>query len=423
MTMIKIVEMREFVFKYVINVFVANFFLRSATLVSKFVFLIYVTRNFKLEELANYGVFSSVLTYVLYALGLEIYTVTQRKIVQSPLKQELYIGQQIWVYCSTHLIFVFTIFIFQPNIEFATLIFFFAITSVEHLNQEINRLAIALGKPTVASMLLFLRVAAWVWLFIFADFIVDFENLHELLVFWLVSVIVAFLFGLRFILSHCKITFNRPKWRLIVKILKLSAPILVASLSFRLFFVLDRIFLDILGSPQLVASYIFYMSLTMAVLSLYDSAYLAPNLRKFIRRGKDQSYWKANLFKVIAQSLTLYLGIIFLSIPFVSLVADTTGKDEVRELIHVYYITGGIGAAYLLNTVVNFALYTMGRDFENAKSNISGILVFGFGLIIVAFCSFDAQLVLVSLVTGFLTMFAFKLHYINMIPKRENADA
>lgn len=418
----KVTRVLKLSFNYIFNVFVANFLLRVATLLSKFVFLIYVTRNFKLEEFADYGVFSAVVTYVLYALGLEIYTVTQRKIVQSPSKQELYTSHQLWVYFVTHFMFILAIILVQPNIEFSTLIVFFTITSVEHLNQEINRLAIALGKPTVASTLLFLRVAAWGWLFIISDMILGFESLRDLLIFWLVSVILAFVLGIQFLRSQCKITFNRPKWRLILQILKLSAPIVVASLSFRLFFVIDRIYLDRLGSPELAASYIFYMSLTMALISLYDSAYLAPNLRKFIEHGRYGSYWRTNLSKVIIQSLCLYLGIFMLSIPFVNFVAGATGKAEVRELISVYYITGAIGAAYVLNVVVNFALYTMGRDIKNAMSNIFGILVSSFCIIIVAFYNLDAQLVLVSLMAGFLTMFAFKLYHITRVPEGLNAN-
>ena len=143
---------------------VLNILLRGSTLTCRFLFIFFLAKYVEPSVVGVYGLFTAAIGYSLYIVGLDFYTYTTREILKCEkslwgkyLKGQIYLSTLLYI----SLFIISVPFIVNGYLPISILYWFVPILFLEHVNQEIYRLLIALSKQTIASINLFIRQGVW----------------------------------------------------------------------------------------------------------------------------------------------------------------------------------------------------------------------------------------------------------------------
>ena len=353
-----------------------GFSLRFITLLSKFIFLIYFSKTVEIEEIASYGLIIGFITVSLYMAGFEVYTITSRQFIKEPSKTNFIVSNQFAMYFLGYIVALPFLYIsttnFSPNIQFLCMM----ILVSEHINQELNRILIALNKILLAGINLFIRSGFWVYIFIFVNEFLFLCTLKNILFIWLMCSLLALIIIL--------VNIAKAKIRIILdfdliwmkKVLYRAFPFLLSSISFQALMVYDRVSIQKLGQDTELAAYVFFMSLTMGIFSLYEATILTPNFRKIIIDGADTIILKKSIFKLFLMGIPFYIILTIFSFPFIEFLVGLTEKSALVSLSHWYYATSLVGLMLVLASTVTRGLYALEADYLISKINIFTFLIF-----------------------------------------------
>ncbi|MFN3453899.1 MAG: hypothetical protein ACK41T_02990 [Pseudobdellovibrio sp.] len=369
----------------------ANILLRGLTLSSKFLLVFYLAKFLEPSELGLYGLISATIGYALYVLGLEFYTFSTREFIKTPatewgnyLKAQIYLTLIIYIVFLPALSLIFTF----KVLPLSYLGWFYLLLIFEHLTQELNRIFIAISKPFLASVILFIRSALWI-LFVI-PFMYKFEStrdLNHVFLFWAGGGIMAFTFS-ALILSRRKLGgWEKPvDWVWIKKGLKVALPFLISALAIRGIFTLDRYFLDNYMSLHAVAAYVLFVSMANAMISFLDSGvfvFLYPELISAHANGHKQ------LFNQIMKKLTLQVVLTTASFSFlagfgVNIVLQLLNRPEYLDQSWQFKWIMMAMSCYSIGLVPQYGLYALGRDKEIIYGHFMSFIVFIITTILIA---------------------------------------
>ena len=136
---------------------ILNMLLRACTLGARFVFVFFLAKFLDAKAVGYYGLFTATVGYFLYLVGLDFYTYTTREILKAQHEQR---GQMLKGQASlSALLYIVVVPLavwMLPQAQWPSelLLWFFPILVLEHLNQEISRLLIALSEQITASLII-----------------------------------------------------------------------------------------------------------------------------------------------------------------------------------------------------------------------------------------------------------------------------
>ena len=362
---------------------VFNILIRTITIVARFVLIILLTKFLTVSEVADYGIFTAILAYLLYLIGLDFYIFSHREIITLGLpkagkiiKLQLFVNLFMFVICSL----CFYLFNFLLNWNLIINLLFVPLLLLEYLNQEIARFLIVLGRPVLSTLLTFIRQALWV-LFIAALFYFhpDLAKLELALSAWLMSGILALLLGIKPIID-----FNIGGWSEVVsiKLLKrgvaISTFMLCGTLALRGVQTFDRLTIESFNDEIFLASYVLAFGIASILPVLIDSGLLVfsyPRLIEVARNGDFEQVIRIerNLFS------SIFVVVIFFSIfsmfsiaPFLNLL----GKPEYMQSLEIFPYLLLAFVIYSLGLTSHYALYARGLDSSLVSSQFCGLIVF-----------------------------------------------
>lgn len=362
---------------------VANVTLRGATLASRFLFVFFFARFFEPASLGLYGLFSATVSYALYLVGFDFYTYTTREILRkertewgSLLKNQLTLSGVLYVVFIPLLCLLFIFNILPTEL----MMWFMVILILEHLNQEVGRLLIVISEQLLASLLLFVRQAAWAILLVaLMTFDSETRTLGHIFMAWALAGMCAAAIGC-FRLWQLQMGGWQAAvdWKWIKMGLKVCIPLLVATLAVRGLFTLDRYWLQALGGMEVVGAYVLFMGMAGTLMAFLDAGifcYSYPALIKAFQGDRPEEF-RARLRQITWQTLILSAAFSAVSLAVLPFLLKWIGRDF--YILHQETFVWLLLAMVIngLSMIPHYALYAQGRDRPIVVSHLASILVF-----------------------------------------------
>lgn len=167
--------------------------LRSSTLGAKFLLTLFIARFLNLESLGAYGLITGFTVVAPVVIGMGLQNTLAREAVGQPLPALTHNLRHYW----SLILALYTLLglaaaawgIATGHTELALAIA--AITALEHLNQDTFVILINRHRALLGNVLMFIRAAGWIFLYIAAAFLIPaLRTLEWLLIFWLTGIIL-----------------------------------------------------------------------------------------------------------------------------------------------------------------------------------------------------------------------------------------
>ena len=363
---------------------ILNIFLQGTTLLARFGFVFFLAKYLSPAEIGYYGLFSVAIGYSIYFVGLDFYTYLTREIILTPMeKRAALLKGQVALSLILYVVFIPAALFFVVKYSdwpYYLMWWFFPILVVEHFNQEMGRLLVALSEQVTASAILFVRQGSWSLLVVFVMF---FEPGSRTLSFamaaWFISGIFAALLGF-FKLKKIGVRGwgNKLDWKWIKNGIAVSAAFLFATLALRGMQTFDRYMLESIGGVEIVGVYVLFVGVAGSLLAFLDSGIFSFTYPALISLSQNCRW--ADARKKVKQMLwlTIAFSIFFtiFSLVVMPYLLGWIGKSIYAESIDLYYwillatITNAIGL------IPHYALYAAGKDGAIILSHTFGFIVF-----------------------------------------------
>ena len=257
-----------------------NIALRSATLGTRFLFIFFLAKYLDPASVGYYGLFSAAIGYALYFVGLDFYTYVTREILKAPNGNR---GQMLKSHAAlTGVLYVVLfpvalLFLDQADWPGQLPWWFFPLLFLEHFNQELSRLLVALSEQIAASVILFVRQGSWaIAVVILLSFHTPSRNLDTILALWAIAGVAAAAMGI-WKLKKLNMGGWRSSvdWQWIKKGIVVSSALLIATLAIRGINTFDRFWLEALGGINMVAAYVLLLGVAGTLMTFLDAGVLA----------------------------------------------------------------------------------------------------------------------------------------------------
>jgi O-antigen/teichoic acid export membrane protein len=259
---------------------------------------------------------------------------------------------------------------------------FYALLTMEHLSQELFRVLVAIDKPLVAGILLFIRSGAWSYALIaayYGGFVQVQVDLQTVLWLWVWTDTLA-LTGSIWVLRKLpwgELTWGI-NWAWIYRGLKVSALLLVGTIALRAIFTLDRYFVEIFAGSEMLGVYTLYFSICFSLTGFVDAAVIQFHYQALV------SLYQSNQHAVFKSALSDFGRQTLIAVMLLTLVAgvlivpalELIGKPIYQQNFPIFFLMLASSSIYIIGQIPHFALYAMGQDRSNVRANVAGFIAF-----------------------------------------------
>lgn len=392
----------------------SNIVLRGVTLASKFLLVFFLARLLSTSELGLYGLLTATIAYALYLVGLDFYIYTTREITKCGkrqfgrlLKSQMAMTALLYSLFLPALLLIF----FTRLLPWSLAIWFFALLILEHINQELGRLLVALSQQHAASLNLFLRGGGWpLAAILLMSLYPSLRNLATVLLLWIIGDLLAVAFS-AIKLRQLKIQgwHETVDWGWILKGIKIAVPFLVATLAIRGVFTFDRYLIKGLSSLDIVGAYVLFMGLSSALISFLDAgvfSFLYPELIKSYNDG-DSARFRTLARNLLIQTLLFAGTLAVLATILIGPALSLIGKSIYYENLNLFYWSLASILLYSLSMIPHYWLYAQGKDRTIILSHLLGCAVFLLSTWLLT-PTLSYMAIPISLCTAFMVILIFK---------------
>jgi O-antigen/teichoic acid export membrane protein len=360
-----------------------NLTLRGITLGTRFLFIFFLARYLDPASVGYYGIFTATIGYAIYLVGLDFYTYVSREIVATPPEER---GKLLKAQAALSGLLYLMLFpvalLFLANSDWPGYLtfWFIPILMLEHFNQEVSRLLIALNEQLTSSAILFVRQGSWALaIIIFMYTNASTRNLDFVMALWAMAGATAASIGV-WKLKQLK----TEGWQLAIdwgwvkKGILVSGSFLIATLALRGVQTIDRYWLESLGGIEIVGAYVLLLGIAGTLLTFLDAAVFAfayPHLISLNHQNQLQRA-RQQVKKLFIQ--TMVISVLFavtswLVLPFF---LGWIGNSLYQDSAHWYPWLLAAMIFNALGMVPHYALYAMGNDKPIIHSHIAALVVF-----------------------------------------------
>lgn len=384
------------------------------TLVSKFLLILFLAGFLEPKELGLYGLITVTIGYAIYPLGFDFYTYTTRELLKREqsewgglLKDQGVLHMMLYAVVLPLLCLVFAF----ELLPWYLAGWFFVLLVLEHMNQELMRLLIAISEQITASWVLFLRSGCWAlvmtaWMF----FDPTMRSLENVLAAWTLGSLLALALAIYRLQGMNLLGWSkRINWLWIVKGLKMAVPFLLATLAIRAVLTIDRYWFEALQGLELLGAYVLFMGISNAMISFLDAGVFSfsyPNLIAAHNQG-DNKKFKSVLKRLFWQ--TLWLTVVFIVVAWLMIepLLAVLGKPFYIEKLYLFPWILASMALYAIGMVPHYALYAQGLDRLIIYGHLATIVIFLSTTWVISFQLPD-KAVLLGLITTFTLLLFWK---------------
>jgi len=346
--------------------------IRSLTLGSKFILVLFLARFLSPEELGVWGLINISIAISLYFLGFDFYIFNTREILAyqesecAPMIRDQFVFHLL-IYAA---VLPLLLILFAAKfIAWQYVGWFYALLILEHVSQELARLLIALSRPVAANLVMFLRMGAWAYIVLAAAFYLkELRNLPSIWSGWIIGVAVSILvagYSLRR-LRWRKLGQVSINWGWIHRGLKVASPFLLGSMSFVIVQYIDRYFLQHFWGEALVGVYTFYFNIANVIhvfIFTGVAMIIYPRLIAAYQQGRFDEY--RALMKKLSSGIIWGIAILTgLALFFIDPVLKLIDKQVFIQYRSVFVIMLAGVALLTASYIPHYSLYA--KKFDKA---------------------------------------------------------
>lgn len=359
---------------------ILNVFLRIGGIGSKFLIITLMSKYFDVDVFGNYGLITSIITILIFVLGLDFYNFSIRDILKTSNKQDILnkVLVTIVLYFAIYGLFVLLGYYTFNSISYIKPYTFLVVSLVitEHLSQEIYRLLIGFKKILLANILLFFRTVSWSAIIIYYYFNNTLITIEKIFTLWLFanSLTIIYILVLSIkknfnLLLKATLNFNWVK-----KGLRISSVFFLATISLKSMEYLNRFVVDYYMGEELAGIFLFYSNISILI-SLYINtiviSFELPELIKSVKLPKIEL-----LLKKFKKSLLVHILIssIFIFLIIKPLLHWQNKVEFEKYLPLICFLIIGVG---LMNysLLYHFKMYIYHKDRSLLKSMVLSAII------------------------------------------------
>jgi len=361
--------------------------LRSVTLISKFILIIFLSRYITPSELGVYGLIIASVAWSVYVLGYDFYAINTREILATKYDERVYLIRDQFVFHGLVYCFIFPLLLlifFIHILPWKYAPWFYSILILEHLAQEGDRLLITFSRQLEANIVLFLRGGLWVYVVIVIS---QLTTHHMSLVFvfsgWLIGVLCAvFLVAIMFRkLNWRKVLHKKVNWLWLRKCAQRATVLFIATMSIQAIMYLGRFFLKFYTDYEIVGVYSYFSSLLNVIPVFAYTGIFAFMMPKLVQNYNDKKFSE---FKNTVNRMIFTLGCfviitgILASVGIFTVLA-ITNKIVYYNNLSVYWILLCAAICNVLAMIPHYILYAKCLDslllFSSILSVIASVIL------------------------------------------------
>ncbi|WP_348703826.1 oligosaccharide flippase family protein [Tenacibaculum sp. 190524A02b] len=355
-----------------------NVLLRVSGMGSKFLLFTILSKYFTNLTYGNYSLITSIITIMIFVLGIDFYNYGIRDILNTRNKDEIKnkLFSSFVLYIFTYSIFLLIgFFIFNElsyTKEYVFIIIFLCIA--EHFSQEVYRVLVAFNKVLFANILLFIRTTIWSTYIILLVYRNVELGISFILKLWLISDLITIVIPFFYFLKIKDILSMKfiPSW--IKKGIKVSLIFFTGTVFLKLIEYANRFIVDAFLGREIVGVYTFYSSIAILITVYINTIVISFELPNILKAKKTDL--ERALFSKLKKSLltqTLLISIVLLII--IHPILMWQNKHVYKEYLPIlYFMIAGVG---LMNYSLHyhFKLYAKHYDTELLKTIVvSGVI-------------------------------------------------
>lgn len=303
--------------------------MRAATQVAKFALTLFIARFIDLETLGLYGLVVGLTAVLPVVAGLGLINCLGRHAVTQPLADVVgtllrYLGLQGWIYAAVLVMGIAAGSLWLPPTLAALIV---VTVLLEHVNNDLFSLLNHLRQPRLANLLMFLRSAGWIFIYMGLAFAVpSLRSLPVLLGFWIGGSLLAlgcFAIATRHWPWASAVRSGRPP-RWLFNQFRESRLLYVNDVANTAAQFLDRYIVGLFMGLELAGVYFLYWSVGNAVANLVGTGMIQvaePHLIAAHKRqdGSFQRLFNRSLMEIVAVALVLSVlggAVIYVALPY-----------------------------------------------------------------------------------------------------------
>jgi O-antigen/teichoic acid export membrane protein len=360
-----------------------NVMLRGIALGAKFALTFALARFLEPADVGLYGLVFATTTYLQFALGLDFYVYANRELIGADrhVWTNIMRDQGVFVMIAYVVVLPLCLALFVLDfLPWAIAAWFFALLILEHIGHELSRLLIAMSRPVLATVLLFLRAGAWVLVLIPAMWLNPaMRTLEYVFISWTAGAACSCLLGAVAIARIGRWDVKAPvDWRWIVRGIGVSIPLLVATLALRGLSTFDRYWIEAIGGLQALAAYVLFVGVANAIRAFLDAGVFVfgyPGLIKAARAG-DEAAFRAGMRNLAWQALLVTAGLAITALVLIGPLLAWIDRPVYREHVELLYWTVLGVVLYAAGMVFHYGIYAHNRDAAIVRSHVTGLAIF-----------------------------------------------
>lgn len=395
-----------------------NIFFRGITLLSKFIFILFLGK-YSVDEtnLGVFGIFSTTVALLIYMVGFDFYVYNTREILLNTDNYIHKLKNQLVFHLIAYLLIIpaaiFCIYKFDfVSIEYLWLLLILLIS--EHLGQELYRLFTTLEKSVIANSILFIRSGVWVWYILFDFFVLENEIvLKKYITIWAIFSWLSFFIFTIFLFKTSKIKFRNyslPDWRWIGTGIKTSSVFFVGSLSFLVIQFSDRFMIDYFYGKKLVGVYTAYAQFINAIDVFTFSAITMVAYPKLIKSFTTPLKYNANKRKFSKELIFLTIALILIVSIVAPIIFKVLDKKMIEDEINTFYILLGGVFLQITSNIFHYDLYVKKKDSIILCVAIIGMVV-NVGLNLILIPKYNIFGAAIATLISFFMIFLLKFYF------------
>lgn len=362
-----------------------NVALRGATLISKLSLILILAKFLSPGELGLYGLLVATVAYGIYPLGLEFYTFGNRELILTDdIKKGALIKSQLFFHLLMYILFLpmFLFLFYFELLPWILIFWFYLILILEHLNQEIFRILVAMSKQVTASIALFFRHGMWALVVAATMYLEnDARNLKFVLLAWAVGNIISFGVVI-FVLIKLPISgwTDSVNWSWVKRGLKVATPYFMATIGVNGILTIDKYIFDLFNGKEHLGAYVFFLAISAALVSFLDAGVFSFTYPQMISSVNNKEPDQLNkLMKKMTRQVLLcsaaYLVVVHFAMSFL---LGLIGKDIYTNNISLFYLFFIAMFIQSLSFVPHYGLYAKKIDRPIVHSGVLSFCFFVF---------------------------------------------
>ncbi len=366
--------------------------LRGLTLISKLILLIYLARHFDPSDIGVYGLFTVTIAFALFIVGLDFYHYSTRELLSRKREQWApLLRDQAIFYALVYLIVLpLGLLVFAAGLlEWRFVGWLYLILGLEHLSQEAYRLLVAISRPGLANVILFIRSGSWVYAVVALMWIApSTQHLSTVWIGWAGGVTGSLLLARHELksLDWGKARSQSVDWTWIRRGVKVAVPFLIGTLALRGIFTVDRYFLKAYWGDAAVGVYTVYVSIANALQSFVEAGVVShfyPRIVRAYSGGRIIQYRTE-----VTQMTVIMVCVLAVMLPIAAIAIEPLlsfiGHASYLESKTVFWILLGGVFIFSIGMVPHYILYARQDDLKILLVSLSACLIMiGTGLVLV----------------------------------------